>query len=545
MDAFGQYDKTVNCYSPYVNGYYCYNPTTEAFTNTNSGVVGVSYEDPGENEDPIILWHRRAFSFNLAGIPTNATINWSKLHFSTTSHAGIDANCGALTAAQLSNNWTSWGFNQIFNTIIDGTSLCSQSVNSNTQYTFTLSSQNWNTIVNDVIVNSPHKLGMGLFNTGEPSLRGVYISNPYLEVNVHIPTPPQPTNLQVSSIHPGSFVLSWVAPGGTVTEYTVYKNGSVYSTTSQTQMLICGLSPYTTYNLKVLPKNANGDGDMSAEIPGTTNAGMISGNLSLCNLEPYTLDYIPTGGTITWASSSNMSLSSAQNLNPANFQKVTNGNGTITVSVSSTCENYIATSPTIHTGSFSSGDYPITGPSSAPCRTYVYYSIPTLAGATSINWIYPSGMTYVSGQNTTNLALRTGTSTSSGIIQVKVNNICGQGGSYANKYTTVYGSCLMSLNLSPNPANNEVRVSIPESANMNIIADTSLNSITTSNTPEKSSKSSKYRVIILDKNGVLYSDFTQYSNAFTISTQGLKNGNYIVNVTDGINTYTSNLIVMH
>ena len=487
--------------------------------------------------------NRKAFQFNLSQIPSTATFVSAVFNFRTLSQYG--GSCGTLKTPKINGSWTSWTLDILWNSIVDGTSLHDEVAIANHQYNWDLTA-NWQPLCQDAITNSPHYLGLGLYNSEESLLHGVGIYNDLvsLTVTVQLLTPPVPSNLTYDTKSPGSFVFRWNAPSGKVTGYKVYKNGVYYGITTSVNMLICGLTPFTSYNMSVLSYNDTGDGDRSADIPALTSVGLISGNPTLCSLEPYTLDYIPSGGTITWTAPSNMSLYSAQNSNPAYFQKVSTGYGSITVSVSSACENYTVISPVIHTGTFSSGDYPITGPSSAPCKSYVYYSIPNLPGVTSINWIYPSGMTFIEGQNTTNLTLKTGTSTSGGIIQVKVNNSCGQGGSYANQYTTVFGSCLLSLNISPNPASNEVRISIPESVNTNAIIDTCINSISVSNT-YAIEKPSHYRVTVMDKNGVLFSDYTQYSSSFTISTQELKNGNYIIKVTDGINTYTSILIVMH
>ncbi|MCU0450653.1 MAG: hypothetical protein MUC97_12565, partial [Bernardetiaceae bacterium] len=85
---------------------------------------------------------------------------------------------------------------------------------------------------------------------------------------------------------------------------------------------------------------------------------------------------------------------------------------------------------------FGSSDYPVTGPSSAGNNQLVTYFAPDLWGATDYHWIVPSGWTVVSGLNTRILTLRTPASGDGlGRIGVRVDNLCGPGGSPAFKDT--------------------------------------------------------------------------------------------------------------
>jgi len=270
----------------------------------------------------------------------------------------------------------------------------------------------------------------------------------------------------------------------------------------------------------------------------TLNYGPITGQYLLCNSEYYTVTNVPSNMTITWHPSANISQVSPPNSNPSLFQKISNGNGSIYATVTNSCGSSNTSDIQIHTGPYSSSDYPIAGPSSAPCRQYVYYSIPSLSGVTSINWTWPSGWTYVSGQNTTNLALRTGTT--GGMVLAGVNNICGQSGSYANKYTSVYGSCLYSMVVTPNPASNIIDVLISDE--LSILSDS------TSSTNAKinlTNKPTEYKITIMDNMGTIHYSSTMYSKTFTLPVNELRNGNYYITAFDGINLYTTQLIIMH
>ena len=267
----------------------------------------------------------------------------------------------------------------------------------------------------------------------------------------------------------------------------------------------------------------------------------LTGMNPLCTTEGYTVNYQPLGSKLTWSwSSGNISKVSVGDPNPCYFQKYSNGNGYISVLIKKVCPGDINLSIPIHTGPYSSSDYPITGPSSAQCKSYVYYNIPSLSGVTSINWTWPGSWTYISGQNTAYLALRTGLSGSGGMVMVGVNNICGQSGSYASKYTTVYGNCYYSLIISPNPASEEVRITIPDITSSQSDSLIRLDQYTNITVSQKI-----YKVTISDKNGVICFNSNKDSKTFSIPIQNLINGNYIVSVFDGVTYYTAPLIIMH
>lgn len=174
----------------------------------------------------------------------------------------------------------------------------------------------------------------------------------------------------------------------------------------------------------------------------------ISGPELLCTSGTYTLTNAPST-TITWSvSPSNLVSPSSGTGATANISKVSIGNAVITFTVG--CGSPTDFTYSFHTGPYGSGDYEISGPSSAPCESYAYYTIPELAGVTSINWIWPSEWTYSAGQGTRYLDLITGDY--SGVVMVRVNNTCGQGGSYDTHYTYVYGYCGGYYMAAPNPA---------------------------------------------------------------------------------------------
>jgi len=190
-----------------------------------------------------------------------------------------------------------------------------------------------------------------------------------------------------------------------------------------------------------------------------------------------------------------------------------------------------------HFGPYSSSDYPISGPSSAPCKSYVYYSIPQLEGVTSINWTWPQNWTYVSGQGTRYLALRTGNY--SGVVAVGVNNDCGQCGSYDTQYTSVYGFCGYSMLITPNPATDLINITIKEPEIP--VSDSIPNLISI----DEGKEISEYKIMIIDRFGRVYNEFLTSEKSFDFSVRHLKQGNYLITASKGEIKFSTQVIVNH
>jgi hypothetical protein len=137
--------------------------------------------------------------------------------------------------------------------------------------------------------------------------------------------------------------------------------------------------------------------------------------------------------------------------------------------------------------------------------------------------------------NVYELYRRTVSYSSSGIVSVGVNNNCGPSGSYDTQYVNVFGYCGYSLSLSPNPAFNEVTVTINEpERELNEVNNAPINlDILTSN------------IIITDRVGIVYGTFQKKSRTFTVSVENLKNGNYILTVVIGNFRISAPFIVSH
>lgn len=238
----------------------------------------------------------------------------------------------------------------------------------------------------------------------------------------------------------------------------------------------------------------------------------VQGPKVVCTSATFTQTMAPNNSIITWSvAPSNLVTQSSGSGSTASFSKVSNGDAVITFK--NGCYNLQSYS--FRLGPYSSSNYQISGPSSAQCNSYAYYSIPSLPGATSINWVWPSGWVYVSGQNTSNLTLRP---KSSGVVSVGVNNGCGQSGSYATKFTAVYGYCGYSaLTIYPNPTSNEVTVSFIGEATSLIATDEVL-------------LESEYELKLVDKNQKVFFEGISRNAVFKIPTDGFPSGIYLLNI---------------
>lgn len=247
---------------------------------------------------------------------------------------------------------------------------------------------------------------------------------------------------------------------------------------------------------------------------------IISGYEPICTgTATYGISNLPANSNVSWqvTPTNVVSLSSNTGLQTT-ASRLANGSATLTANINlCSGQNFVATK-TIRAGGFSSGDYPITGPSSASCNQYITFSTNDLPGATYYNWLsWPSSWTYVSGQGTRMLTLSTGSSSGSGQVVLRVANACDAGGSPAVKYVQVNCSGGYLYSVAPNPASSDVTVAVKE---------------------EKENKAAKDAVItgifIYDQQGNLkkYSRYNKVKKA-NIALNDLGTGIYVIEIING------------
>ncbi len=82
--------------------------------------------------------------------------------------------------------------------------------------------------------------------------------------------PAAPAGLTVTGTTASSVSLSWTAPAGTVTGYTVYENGTRAASVTGTSATVTGLAAATTYRFTVTASNSAGESAASSPVQATT-----------------------------------------------------------------------------------------------------------------------------------------------------------------------------------------------------------------------------------------------------------------------------------
>jgi hypothetical protein len=174
----------------------------------------------------------------------------------------------------------------------------------------------------------------------------------------------------------------------------------------------------------------------------------------------------------------------------------------------------------IHFGGYSSQDYPVYGPYSACTNQVVYFNTNVLPNATSYNWFWPSDWSYLNGQGTPYLTLRTGYQVTYGaVVGVRVANSCDAGGSPGLKFVQVY-NCGWRFYVSPNPTNGNIVVSTTENQKQSI---------------KGINQTKIYQLRIIDQLGNVKKQY-RYPGGITntnINTSNLAAGVYIIQAYNG------------
>jgi hypothetical protein len=127
------------------------------------------------------------------------------------------------------------------------------------------------------------------------------------------------------------------------------------------------------------------------------------------------------------------------------------------------------------------------------------------------------------------------------VLVANATNICGTSSSY---YYPIYVGSRSYLSVSPNPATDNVQVSIIKPQNTLSASDT------TSITPNLITINDQdivttYTIKIYNSLGTLFYSTKKSGDTFTIPVNNLQNGTYIIEANDGKQSYTQQLIVKH
>lgn len=212
---------------------------------------------------------------------------------------------------------------------------------------------------------------------------------------------------------------NWTAPAGT----------SIISGQGSSSISLQYNSGYTGGVLSVNATNACGTSanrtlTLSLNTPATPS--VISGqNSGVCNSTQLHSVTNVAGMTYNWVAPTGATILTGQGTNQVS---VNYGSSFISGNLSVTAGNNCSTSAARIRSMKAQPNQPgtISGPT-AVCtgQSGVSYSIVPVTGATSYNWLAPTGAVIASGQTTTNVTVNYGTSANTSSLRVQARNACG------------------------------------------------------------------------------------------------------------------------
>ncbi len=272
-----------------------------------------------------------------------------------------------------------------------------------------------------------------------------------------------------------------------------------------------------------------------------------SGPNTVCSTgATFTINNLPPVDSIIWSCGPNISISSGQNTSTCNFYTTGEGNSWVRVRLVTSCGRIILPQKTIWVGE---PLYPVINSTSPYIWSSSYYypeaKVFTIMTSGDVQFYDENINTY--GLNADNFQW---TWSSDGVcclynttpggqffygaypgtvrIRTIVQNECGT--SYWS--VPVFVEVIEEMYLYPNPASDNVQVSIKPSSN-------------SSNGTKTLGVKTNYSVRITNSYGTLVHSSKETSNNFTLSTSKLTNGTYFIEVSDGKNTYHKQLVVKH
>lgn len=154
----------------------------------------------------------------------------------------------------------------------------------------------------------------------------------------------------------------------------------------------------------------------------------------------------------------------------------------------------------------------------------------TLIPSVYNNYFAPNGEDCYIGWNTA----------STYVLTTNPINTCGTGSTY---YYPIFVTSRNSLSVSPNPATDNLQVSIMKSQNTSISDTTSVRSQLIATASQDIATT--YTVKIYNSFGTLFYSTKRSGDTFTVPVNNLKDGTYIIEANDGKNSYTQQIIVKH
>lgn len=259
----------------------------------------------------------------------------------------------------------------------------------------------------------------------------------------------------------------------------------------------------------------------------------ISGSYVVCSAgSAFTANGLPDAvESIVWDSGPNLQRVSSQGSNPCTFSSTGNGSSWVRATLYSDCDNITLRQKDIWSGTFESTV--VTG-TAAVCPNSLYVYTAQVPGghspSYSYSWTYPGNWYYYS-QWDNYIHLQTPSSPGYGTVRVAITNSCGTSGYSGITVYPRYG-CGKFFTLYPNPASDELTITIDSD-------------LTDQSSRIPQNNDTKYNVRIYNNNGILVSNTIRSGISFSISLWNLRDGTYILELSDGKNSYREQFIIKH
>ncbi len=284
--------------------------------------------------------------------------------------------------------------------------------------------------------------------------------------------------------------------------------------------------------------------------PGQVTITLPTNNLVCSSGGTFTVNNVPSGHTVSWNYSAALTLVSASGNNATfNTGSTTSSSAWIEVTINNVSDGTSLTLPQFDTwcgkpqvtNKKVDGSNYYTGWQICPGDHYLS-GTPTGGDAGTIAWTVPYGIVYFAGTNTLDFTFPS--LASSIAITARSSNTCGAGPNSSFYLTKKNWGCSKSYSMVvyPNPASDEVTITMND--NLPLI-DYTVSGNTAAITDSKANEPTTYTVSIYDDQSTLQSKVSRSGNSFSIPTVRLPNGTYILEVSDGKNSYQQQLIINH
>ncbi len=341
---------------------------------------------------------------------------------------------------------------------------------------------------------------------------------------------------------------SWTIPPDWLVNGVVSSGSNVYVTT--TRYLTVTPDDCTGGQIKVWAENSRCEGFLASniktlDISRTLPNLEIDGSSVICNSASYQINNPPSGSSITWDASSNITRTGTQGSNPCSFSSSNFDYGYIKAAINVCNSSFDLPDKLVRLNGPSYSDIGLElkttsgSPVSFMCpNTHYHLFIQNSFGSCSLSnytWFIPSGWTTNYEYN--NMISIYTNSSPGGMVEVNANTCCGinhkvitdyYGGGYCGGYYMV---------MSPNPADSYVELAFIDSDDNKTKEDK------LKIKKNKKGELGDYSVKILDKTGNVLKTIQDNNLNLRINTSDLKSGTYFLHLITSEEIYKQQLII--